>query len=78
MVYFYSIDVRGISLPTQMDEGKMSEDNISIGNNVTGDPAIRQALAIGIDRQELLDGALNGYGNISYTGVANQMPMAIG
>ena len=76
MEYFDSIDVRGISLPTTMDEGKMSEDNITIGNNVTGDPAVRQALAIGIDRQELLDGALNGYGNVSYTGVANQLPWA--
>ena len=76
MEYFDSIDVRGISLPTQMDTGKLSEDNISIGNNVTGDPAIRQALAIGIDRQELLDGALNGYGNVSYTGVAGQLPWA--
>ncbi len=76
MEYFDSIDVRGISLPVQMDEGKMSEDNISIGNNVTGDPAVRQALAIGIDRQELIDGALNGYGNVSYTGVADQLPWA--
>jgi peptide/nickel transport system substrate-binding protein len=76
MEYFDSIDVRGVSLPTTMDEGDVSEDNISIGNNVTGDPAIRQALAIGIDRQELLDGALNGYGNVSYTGVANQLPWA--
>ncbi|WP_407461811.1 ABC transporter substrate-binding protein [Methanobrevibacter sp.] len=76
MEYFDSIDVRGISLPTQMDTGKLSEDNITIGNNVTGDPAIRQALAIGIDRQELIDGALNGYGNVSYTGVADQLPWA--
>ena len=76
MEYFDSIDVRGISLPTQMDEGKLSEDNITIGNNVTGDPAIRQALAIGINRQELLDGALNGYGNVSYNGVADQLPWA--
>lgn len=76
MEYFDSIDVRGVSLPTTMDEGETSEDGIAIGNNVTGDPAVRQALAIGIDRQELLDGALNGYGNISYTGVANQLPWA--
>ncbi|MDO5819909.1 MAG: ABC transporter substrate-binding protein [Methanobrevibacter sp.] len=76
MEYFDSIDVRGVSLPTTMDEGDVSEDNISIGNNVTGDPAVREALAIGIDRQELLDGALNGYGNVSYTGVANQLPWA--
>jgi peptide/nickel transport system substrate-binding protein len=71
--YFDSIDVRGISLPTQMAEGKLSEDNVTIGNNVTGDPAIREALNIGINRQSLLDGAFNGYGNVSYTGVANQL-----
>lgn len=73
MEYFDSIDVRGISLPTQMDEGKMSEDNITIGNNVTGDPAIREALNIGINRSELLEGALNGYGDVSYNGVADQL-----
>ena len=73
MEYFDSIDVRGISLPTQMDEGKLSEDNLTIGNNVTGDPAIREALNIGIDREALLEGALNGYGNVSYNGVADQL-----
>ncbi len=73
--YFDSIDVRGISLPTQMDNGgKVGEDNNSYGNNVTGDPAIREALNIGINRQAIVDGALNGYGNVSYTGVANQLP----
>ncbi len=75
--YFDSIDVRGISLPTQMDTGlKVGDDNNSMGNNVTGDPAIREALNIGINREELIKGALNGYGNVSYTGVANQLPWA--
>ena len=75
--YFDSIDVRGISLPTQMDTGAtIGEDNASYGNNVTADPAIREALSIGIDRQKLVDGALNGFGNVSYTGVANQLPWA--
>ena len=73
MEYFDSIDVRGISLPTQMDEGKVSEDNVTIGNNVTGDPAIREALNVGIDREALLDGALNGFGDVNYNGVANQL-----
>ncbi len=73
MEYFDSIDVRGISLPTQMDEGKVSEDNVTIGNNVTGDPAIREALNIGIDREALLDGALNGFGDVNYNGVADQL-----
>ncbi len=74
--YFDSIDVRGISLPTQMDEGKVSADNATIGNNVTGDPAVREALCVGIDRQALVDGSLNGYGNVSTTGVAGQLPWA--
>jgi peptide/nickel transport system substrate-binding protein len=76
MEYFDSIDVRGITLPTQMDEGKVADDNYTIGNNVTGDPAIREALNIGINRQEIVDGALNGFGNVSYNGVANQLPWA--
>ena len=74
MEYFDSIDVRGISLPTQMDTGKVSEDNATIGNNVTGDPAIREALCVGINRQALVDGSLNGFGNVSTTGVAGQLP----
>ena len=75
--YFDSIDVRGISLPTQMDNGgKIGADNNSYGNNVTGDPAIREALNIGINRKALIDGAFNGYGNVSYTGVAGQLPWA--
>ena len=73
MEYFDSIDVRGISLPTQMDEGKLSEDNVTIGNNVTGDPAIREALNIGIDREALLEGSLNGFGDVNYNGVADQL-----
>ena len=76
MEYFDSIDVRGVSIPTQMDEGKVAADNYTIGNNVTGDPAIREALNIGINRQEIVDGALNGFGNVSYNGVAGQLPWA--
>ncbi|MDO5823660.1 ABC transporter substrate-binding protein [Methanobrevibacter sp.] len=74
--YFDSVDVRGISLPTQMDEGKLSPNNVSIGNNVTGDPAIRQALSVGINREQVFEGSLNGFGNVSYNGVANQLAWA--
>ena len=75
--YFDSIDVRGISLPTQKDTGKViGPDKNPYGNNVTGDPAIREALSIGINREKLVDGALNGFGNVSYTGVANQLAWA--
>ena len=75
--YFDSIDIRGISLPTQNNTGQtIGDDNLTYGNNVTADPAIREALNIGINRQSLVDGALNGYGNVSYNGIANQLPWA--
>jgi peptide/nickel transport system substrate-binding protein len=64
-----SIDARGISFPMQPDTGKKSENGYSIGNNVTSDPAIRKALNIGIDRQALINGALNGQGEEEFTGV---------
>ena len=75
--YFDSIDVRGISLPTQNNTGKIiGDDNLTYGNNVTGDPAIREALNVGINRSELVKGSLNGFGNVSYNGVASQLPWA--
>ena len=75
--YFDSVDVRGISLPCQMDTGKMiGSENRTYGNNVTGDEAVRHALCVGINRTELIDGALNGYGNLSTNGVASQLPWA--
>ncbi|MBR4396829.1 MAG: ABC transporter substrate-binding protein, partial [Methanobrevibacter sp.] len=77
MEYFDSVDVRGISLPCQMDTGGViGSENRSYGNNVTGDIAIREALSVGINRQELIDGAINGYGNLSKNGVADQLPWA--
>ena len=68
-----SIDARGISFPMQPDTGKKTENGYSIGNNVTSDPAIRKALNIGIDRQALINGALNGQGEEEFTG-ADKLP----
>jgi peptide/nickel transport system substrate-binding protein len=64
-----SVDARGINFPMQPDTGKKTENNYTIGNNVTSDAAIRKALNIGIDRQVLINGALNGQGNEEFTGV---------
>jgi len=64
-----SIDARGISLPVKADIGERTEDNYTIGNNVTSDIAIRKALNLGIDRQALINGALNGQGIEEFTGV---------
>jgi peptide/nickel transport system substrate-binding protein len=64
-----SIDARGISFPMQPNTGKKTESGYAIGNNVTSDAAIRKALNIGIDRQALINGALNGQGKEEFTGV---------
>jgi peptide/nickel transport system substrate-binding protein len=53
---------RVISMPA-IPLGKEKINGIDIGNNVTADPAIRQALNIGISRQEIIAGALNGIGS---------------
>ncbi|MBB6216122.1 peptide/nickel transport system substrate-binding protein [Anaerosolibacter carboniphilus] len=65
LVAIDTVDNRGINLPTIPEstdpEGKL------IGNNVTSDLAIRKALNIGIDRQQIIDDALNGYGTPAYS-----------
>ncbi|MGB9927723.1 MAG: ABC transporter substrate-binding protein [Methanosarcina sp.] len=69
IVSLESIDARGLSFPLQPDTGKKTENGYAIGNDVTSDIAIRKALNIGIDRQALIAGALNGQGEEEFTGV---------
>jgi peptide/nickel transport system substrate-binding protein len=64
-----SIDARGISFPMNPNTGEKTEKGDAFGNNVTSDAAIRKALNIGIDRQVLINGALNGQGEEEFTGV---------
>ena len=55
-----SVDNRGINLPTE-------------GNPVTADLAIRRAINIGIDREEMIQNVLNGYGTPAYS-VCDKLP----
>lgn len=59
-----TMDVRQISLPVTPEASYTTEDGqkITVGNNITSDKAVREALAIGIDRQKIIDDALNGIG----------------
>ncbi|OMG47719.1 nickel ABC transporter substrate-binding protein [Paenibacillus macerans] len=72
---FESIDSRGIMLPTVPSggKGKTNDKEVEVGNDVTSDLAIRQALNIGLDRQKLLDVALGGYGQKAYC-LCDNMP----
>ncbi|AOZ91170.1 ABC transporter substrate-binding protein [Paenibacillus crassostreae] len=65
---YESIDSRGIMFPTQPSGGSSmtNGEEVESGNDVTSDLAIRQALNIGLNRQELLDIVLNGHGQKAY------------
>lgn len=62
-----SVDNRGITLPTVPDEGKKTEDGYKIGNNITCDVNVRKALCYGVDRQQIIDEALNGLAKPAYS-----------
>lgn len=62
-----SADNRGFTLPMQPSEGKTTESGAPIGNNVTCNIEIRQAIAYAIDRQLVADVALNGFARPAYS-----------
>lgn len=62
----HSVDNRGIMLP-YVPAVEETEEGYQIGNDVTADLAIRQAINLALDRQALVDGILEGYGTPAYT-----------
>lgn len=62
-----ALDARGICLPTLPVGAVTREDGKMVGNYVTSDIAIRKAVNLAIDRQLMVDGVLNGYGQKAYT-----------
>jgi peptide/nickel transport system substrate-binding protein len=58
-----SVDNRGMMLPAAPAEGKTTADGHPIGNAVTSDVAIRQAINVVVDRQALVEGVLDGFGS---------------
>lgn len=69
LLRFESIDSRGISMPTQKSggKGKINENDVNVGNDVTSDLAIRKALSVGLSRDEIIGIALDGYGQKAYS-----------
>ncbi|ADO41444.1 ABC transporter substrate-binding protein [Ketogulonicigenium vulgare] len=67
-----TVDNRGLSLPFQPPH---EVDGRNIGNAVTADPAIRRAINMGIDRDLLVEVALNGHGTPAF-GPADGLPWA--
>ena len=75
-----SVDNRGMLFPFVPDTGEQTEEGYAIGNNVTADPAIRQAINYVIDRAALVAGVLEGYGSPAYgpvSGLAWEQPSTV-
>lgn len=62
-----SADNRGFTLPVLPNEGQVTESGAPIGNDVTCNLEIRQAIAYAIDRQQIVDTVLNGFGRPAYS-----------
>lgn len=61
---FETMDVRNVNLPVLAEQTMTNQagEEVTVGNNVTSDKAVREALSIGIDRQAIIDNAFNGIG----------------
>ena len=62
-----SADNQGFTLPMEPAAGKTTESGAPIGNDVTCNLEIRQAIAYAIDRQQIADTVLNGFGRPAYS-----------
>ena len=65
-----TVDNRGFNLPATEEEEK---DGVLYGNNFTADVTVRRAINLAIDREEMIDNVLNGYGTVAYS-VCDKMP----
>ena len=60
-----SVDNRGFNLPAV--PAGTDETGRTVGNDFTADVRVRRAINLGIDRQEMIDHVLNGYGSPAYS-----------
>lgn len=72
-VIMESVDNRGILFPMQPAEGEQADSGAPIGNDVTADIAIRQAINLAVDRDTLAEVALHGFGRPAF-GPADGLP----
>lgn len=62
-----SADNRGFTLPVLPNVGQQTENGAPIGNEVTCNIEIRKAIAYAIDRNQIADTVLNGFGKPAYS-----------
>ena len=66
-----TLDTRGYNLPAV--PAGTDANGRAVGNDFTADVRVRRAINIGIDRQEMIDNVLNGYGTPAYS-ICDQLP----
>ena len=62
---YQSVDNRGFNLPAV--PAGTDEAGRTVGNDFTAGVLVRRAINLGIDRQEMIDNVLNGYGSPAYS-----------
>ena len=72
LLSFDTVDNRGFNLPA-IPAGSVSGEGVPLGNDFTSDVLVRWAINIGIDRDEMIEHVLNGYGSPAYS-VCDKMP----
>lgn len=65
-----TVDNRGFNLPATEPQ---EIDGLTYGNALTADVNVRRAINLAIDREEMIENVLNGYGTIAYS-VCDKMP----
>lgn len=68
---YETVDNRGFNLPAV--PAAVTEDGKKIGNDFTADVQVRKAINLGINRDEMIDNVLSGYGSPAYS-VCDKMP----
>lgn len=72
LLSFETVDNRGFNLPA-IPAGETSESGIPLGNDFTSDVRVRRAINLAINREEMIENVLNGYGSPAYS-VCDKMP----
>ncbi len=65
-----TVDNRGFNLPAVEP---VEENGVTYGNAFTSDVNVRRAINIGINREEMIENVLNGYGTAAYS-ICDKMP----
>ena len=67
-----TVDNRGFNLPA-IPAGETDENGVPLGNDFPSDINVRRAINLAIDRDEMIEHVLHGYGTAAYS-VCDQMP----